>query len=104
MGELLDVLFNRSGEMLQRAVAAVLSIAPDAELAEECREHGDPTGAVTLLLEHALLERGWRLAHPAVRDILVSPTGVRLATGDLAARSVDDRQARDEVLALLTGG
>jgi hypothetical protein len=49
----------------------------------------DVLDGAALLIEHALLDRGWRLRHPAVRGVLVGPAGT-VVDRDAMAVAVND--------------
>jgi hypothetical protein len=49
----------------------------------------DVLDGAALLMEHALLDRGWRLKHPAVRGVLVGPAGT-VVDRDAMAAAIND--------------
>lgn len=69
-----------------REVVAVALHVPLRELPPEIGEDAaDPQPAVVHLVEYALLRRGWRLEHPAVRGVLVGPAGETVDAARLIA-------------------
>jgi hypothetical protein len=82
-------------------VAAVsLSADPGEVLAETTPEvlaemRNKPSWALVQAAEYFLLERDWRLEHPALRGVLIDPDGVRHSLPDGTS---------DEVLELLGFG
>jgi hypothetical protein len=85
--EAIDVYLNRGDEVLDQTWKrlAVKLNAPELGIEDEADEGEDPPpetwepGPVfCALAEHALLVRGWRLEHPALRGILIGPYGQRL--------------------------
>jgi hypothetical protein len=53
-------------------------IAADADLVEALDDTDEDVEGLQLYAECQLLKAGWRLEHPAVRTVLVSPTGHRI--------------------------
>ncbi len=89
--EVFQVFRTRPREVL----AAALDV-PVNELSDDPHDWemgAEPPGALVWLVEENLLRRGWRLAHPAVRGVLVGPHGDRVDARDVIARA--DREAPD---------
>ncbi|QKW11367.1 hypothetical protein [Verrucosispora sp. NA02020] len=73
--EAIEVIRTRPREVL----AAAMHV-PVSELSDDpgdC-EWDEPPAATIWLVEENLLRRGWRLAHPAVRGVLIGPAGERV--------------------------
>jgi hypothetical protein len=71
-------------EMLERSVGRLDPAAPlSAEQTYDLMRFALP------LVELALLERGWRLEHPAVRAVLIGPDGTRVDHSAIAAAVAD---------------
>ncbi|MEV0324923.1 M48 family metallopeptidase [Micromonospora echinospora] len=100
--EVTEVVWNRPREVL----AAALDV-PVTELPED---PADPTGvddppeALLRLVEENLLRRGWRLEHPAVRGVLLGPTGERVSAWDVLAATRRDPAALRRWYAADSGG
>jgi len=60
--------------------------ARDGAAGDDAAEEADAAAAITAVIEDALLRRGWRLEHPAVRGVVLGPTGQRLDANALARR------------------
>jgi hypothetical protein len=73
--ELAEQFLRHRPELLRRALAKFGAHGDDASDAPDDREL--PPILVDLL-EDALLARGWRLKHPAVRGVLIGPQGERV--------------------------
>ncbi|WP_433530808.1 M48 family metallopeptidase [Micromonospora sp. CA-263727] len=89
--EVFQVVRTRPREVL----AAALDVPVD-ELSDHPHdwELGDePPDVLIWLVEENLLRRGWRLAHPAVRGVLVGPRGDRVDARDVIAQA--GREAED---------
>jgi hypothetical protein len=94
--EAIEVVRTRTREVL----AAAMEVPAD-DLSDEpgdCESDGPPAATVWLVEEN-LLRRGWRLAHPAVRGVLIGPAGERV---DARAVIADADQAH--LRRLLTSG
>ncbi|KXK61818.1 hypothetical protein AWW66_11580 [Micromonospora rosaria] len=87
--EVYQVVRTRTREVL----AAAFDI-PLADLADEQPyDDDDPPGALVFLVEDALLRRGWRLEHPAVRGVLVDPAGDRVDARQVLVAAAGDPSA-----------
>ncbi|GIJ79556.1 Gamma-glutamyl:cysteine ligase YbdK, ATP-grasp superfamily [Micromonospora phaseoli] len=73
--EVFEVIRTRPREVLAAAMGV-----PVSELSDDPRDYQtkEPPGALVWLVEENLLRRGWRLAHPAVRGVLIDPDGERV--------------------------
>ncbi|WP_326561929.1 hypothetical protein [Micromonospora sp. NBC_01796] len=69
---------RRSAEEAVEAVGGTLGPAGVENVDEIRLTDPEAPRAVPHLIEYALLRRGWQLEHPAVRGVLVSPSGQQL--------------------------
>lgn len=93
--ELIEVLLLRNREVIQSDPVL-------ARLGIEAVDDADATQPRVLvdIVEEALFARGWRLHHPAVRGVLVSPRGERVDARRLVAMR-SSPAALDEVRTIL---
>ncbi|WP_434742287.1 M48 family metallopeptidase [Micromonospora sp. SH-82] len=80
-----EVIRDRSAELL----AIALDVPPSA-VESEPYDEDDPPSALIRLVEANLLGAGWRLEHPAVRDVLVGPDDTRVDARRLVLDSRGD--------------
>ncbi|MER7168532.1 M48 family metallopeptidase [Micromonospora sp. NPDC000207] len=80
-----EVIRDRSAELL----AIALDVPPSA-VESVPYDEDDPPTALIRLVEANLLGSGWRLEHPAVRDVLVGPDGTRVDARRLVLDSRGD--------------
>lgn len=86
-----------------REVVAVAFGVPVGELSEDVGQDDGPQPAVIHLVEYALLRKGWRLAHPAVRGVLVGPHGESVDAARLIANAFAGTADLTELRKLLNG-
>ncbi|MFI7025302.1 hypothetical protein ACIBMZ_21565 [Micromonospora sp. NPDC049900] len=99
--EAIDVIRTRPREVL----AAAMHV-PVGELSDDpgdC-EWDEPAAASVWLVEENLLRRGWRLAHPSVRGVLIGPAGEQVDARALIARAEQDAADRSTLRQLMTSG
>ena len=115
--EKIEVLYHRFPEVVReylgqlREAADELDLDPEAieeAVEESATEDGasslDPTHSIATVLEYSLLKQGWHLEHPAVPCVLISPTGRRLDTQELADRALADPADLAELRSLAAAG
>lgn len=86
-----------------RPIEVAMECNPDWS-AEDLDADKIRAGYWALLLEAALLGRGWLRADPAVPNVLRAPGDTELDGTELSARAVAEPAAYAELLQLLTGG
>ncbi|MEV2237721.1 M48 family metallopeptidase [Micromonospora sp. NPDC049891] len=81
--EVFEVVRTRPRDVL----AAAMDV-PVHELSADPRDYetDQPPEALVWLIETNLLRRGWRLAHPAVRGVLIGPDGTRVDAREVITR------------------
>jgi hypothetical protein len=94
--ETAQVMFDRYREYM----VANYPYGEPPEALLDTRRH--PPKELASLVEHSLFARGWRLEHPAVRGVLVSPTGERLDTFASVTFAVDGRADLSALLPYLS--
>jgi hypothetical protein len=76
--EAAEVLVTRNNEFLNAmATRAGLEREPSDAVADDPRDYSPPP-ILCGLVEDVLLPRGWRLEHPAIRGVLIGPSGERI--------------------------